>query len=174
LKDPTDEELMTRVASGDLESLKFLFERHHMHVYNFICKMSGNKPLSEDITQDVFYKVLKYRESYNNGKFISWLFTIARNSLASYYKSPIIQQVGMDAYENVLRADEDTITEERSQLQQALDKLNPSDRELLILNRLQEIKYPELAEIMGSTTGAIKTRVNRALQKLRTIYFVKT
>lgn len=171
MKDLTDEELMGRVASGNLEALKFLFERHHKHVYNFLCKMSGDPELSEDITQDVFYKILKYRESYNNGKFISWLFTIARNNLASHYKNRGPHPIGMDQVGNSLQADEDSRAEENSQLQLALSRLNPADRELLILNRLQDIKYRELAEIMGSTTGAIKTKVSRALQKLKILYF---
>ncbi|MEM9363026.1 MAG: sigma factor, partial [Bacteroidota bacterium] len=73
----TDEILMQKVATGDLDLLKLLFDRHHTHVYNFLYKMSGDRMLSEDLTQDVFYKVIKYRGSYKNGSFVSWLFTIA-------------------------------------------------------------------------------------------------
>lgn len=43
--------------------------------------MSGDKMLSEDLTQEVFYKLMKYRRNYKNGRFLSWLFTIARYSL---------------------------------------------------------------------------------------------
>ena len=60
--------------------------------------------------------------------------------------------------------------EDYSDLHLAINKLDPSDRELVILNRFQEIKYEELAEIVGSTPGAVKTKVSRALKKLKTIY----
>ena len=173
LKERTDEELMKEVALGNLDLAKTLFERHHVHVYNFLYKMSKDKMLSEDITQEVFFKLIKYRSSYNNGKFVSWMFTIARNSLSSHYKSSKATFTDLEPLEYRLTEDHNDNTEAYTHLQQALDKLNETDRELLILNRLQEIKYNELAEIMDSTTGAIKTKVSRALKKLKGIYFEK-
>ncbi|MCW5516473.1 RNA polymerase sigma factor [Muriicola sp. Z0-33] len=173
LKERPDEELMAAVAGGNLDLAKILFERHHVHIYNFLYKMSKDKMLSEDITQEVFYKLIKYRSSYNNGKFVSWMFTIARNCLASHYKSSKGIYTNLDQMEYRLTEDQNEKIEDYTHLQQALDKLNNSDRELLILNRLQEIKYNELAEIMDSTTGAVKTKVSRALKKLKGIYFEK-
>lgn len=173
LKERPDEELMAEVALGNLDLARILFERHHVHVYNFLYKMSKDKMLSEDITQEVFYKLIKYRSSYNNGKFVSWMFTIARNSLSSHYKSSKRTYTDLEQIEYRLTEDQNEKTEEYTHLQIALDKLNDTDRELLILNRLQEIKYNELAEIMDSTTGAVKTKVSRALKKLKGIYFEK-
>lgn len=171
MKTSTDEELMRQVAEGDLDQLKVLFERHHVHLFNFLNKMTGDLPLSEDLTQEVFYKIMKYRTTYAQGRFVAWMFTIARNSLKTHYSR------NQEVYESIheqhrtflnVRQEE---PEDYSQLQSALDKLDTTDREILILNRLQEIKYSELAEIMGSTPGAIKTKVCRALKKLKTIYF---
>ncbi len=76
---------MAQVADGKLDSLQVLFERHHLHVFNFLYKMSGDRMLSEDLTQEVFYKVIKYKSTYNNGKFVSWLFSIARNGLKTHF-----------------------------------------------------------------------------------------
>ncbi len=166
----TDEKLMAEVAAGNLDMLKIIFERHHQHVYNFLFKMSKDKMLSEDITQDVFLKLMKYRSSYNNGNFVSWMFTIARNSLHTHYRKNKDQTEEISVAEYRITADEAEI-EDYSHLQKALDKLDKSDRELLILNRFQKVKYAELAEIFGSTPGAVKTKVSRALQKLKTIYF---
>ena len=61
-------------------------------------------------------------------------------------------------------------SEDISHLQAALAQLSPTDRELVILNRYREIRYEELAEIVGSTPGAVKTRVCRILKKLKDIY----
>lgn len=170
MKELADEELMSKVAKGNLDILKILFERHHVHVYNFLYKMSRDKMLSEDITQEVFYKLMKYRSSYNNGKFVSWLFTIARNCMKTHFRQRVESQENIDDYDYKLEADEEK-TEDYSHLQVALAKLDPSDRELIILNRFQEIKYAELAEIVDSTPGAVKTKVSRALKKLKVIYF---
>ncbi len=165
----TDEILMKKVAQGNLDVLKILFDRHHKYVFNFLFKMCGDRMLSEDITQEVFYKLMKYRSSYNNGKFVSWLFTIARNSLHSHYRK-VSKNEDMNAIDLKLVITEDE-AKDYSDLHSALNQLESSDRELLILNRLQEIKYNELAEIVGSTPGAVKTKVSRALQKLKTLYF---
>ncbi|UJH89843.1 sigma-70 family RNA polymerase sigma factor [Antarcticibacterium sp. 1MA-6-2] len=133
--------------------------------------MSGDRMLSEDLTQEVFYKVLKYRNSYNDGKFISWMFTIARNSLATHFRrnqDHVLLKISH--YEN-LPEEEDGEKEDYSQLQKALDLLNPEDKELLVLHKLQNISHQEIAEIVGSTPGAVKTKTSRALKKLKEIYF---
>jgi RNA polymerase sigma-70 factor (ECF subfamily) len=162
---------MWEVAQGNLDPLKILFERYHRHVFNFLYKMTGDRMLSEDIAQDVFYKVMKYRTSYNNGKFVSWLFTIARNSLSSHFRNEGSTNGDMDRVDQSRLQEPEGREEDYSHLQRALARLEAPDRELLVLNRLQEIKYAELAEMTGSTPGAIKTRVSRALNKLKGIYF---
>lgn len=165
----TDEILMAKVAEGNLDVLKILFNRHHKHVFNFLHKMCSDRMLSEDLTQEVFYKLMKYRSSYNNGRFVSWLFTIARNSMNTHFRrvSKNYEDVDEIDYKLIIQEEE---KEDYSDLHRAINKLEPSDRELVILNRFQEIKYEELAEIVGSTPGAVKTKVSRALKKLKTIY----
>ncbi len=164
----TDEEIMAQVANGNLDALKVLFDRHHVHVFNFLYKMCGDRMLSEDLTQDVFYKVIKYRTSYNNGAFVSWLFTIARNSLKTHFSR---NKENHDDLDNVkYKLSEEKNEEDYSHLHKALQQLDPSEREMVILNRFQGVKYSELAEIMESTPGAVKTKMSRALKKLKTIY----
>ncbi|WP_421810542.1 RNA polymerase sigma factor [Flagellimonas sp.] len=170
MKALSDEILMQKVAEGNLDVLKVLFDRHHKHVYNFLYKMSGDSMLSEDLTQDVFYKLIKYRSSYKNGSFVSWLFTIARNNLKSHFSRNHKYHDGLEVLEYKSDGEGDENLEDYSQLQQALNRLDPEDRELVILNRYKEIRYEELAEIMGSTPGAMKTKVCRILKKLKKIY----
>ena len=61
--------------------------------------------------------------------------------------------------------------EELNHLQRALLKLSNSDRELIVMHRFQEIKYEQIAEIIGSSEGAVKVKVHRALKKLKQVYF---
>lgn len=162
---------MSKVRDGNLDVLQILFERHHKHVFNFVYKMCGDRMHSEDIVQEVFYNVMNYRASYKNGKFVSWLFTIARNSLKKHYRKSVDHSEDL----NVVSAfsSEEESTTDYSKLHLAINQLERSDKELLVLNRFQEIRYDELAEIVGSTPGAVKAKVNRALKKLRVIYFNK-
>ena len=163
---------MKEVAGNNLEVLRILFDRHHKHVFNFIYKMCGDRMLSEDMTQDVFYKILKYRSSYNEGKFVSWMFSIARNNLISHFQRSKENHVSLKVvhYQN-LPEEENHQREGFDQLQQALDQLNPEDKELLVLHKLQNVSHQEIAEIVGSTPGAVKTKTSRALKKLKEIYF---
>ena len=116
---------------------------------------------------------MKYRTSYNNGKFVSWLFTIARNSLNTHFRRVSNNTENIDNIDYKLISNEEKATD-YSDLHLAINQLEASDRELVILNRFQEIKYEELAEIVGSTPGAVKTKVCRALRKLKTIYLANT
>jgi len=160
---------MLAVSHGDLKQLKILFERYHRHVGNYLYKVSGNRMLSEDLTQEVFYSIMKYKHTYKSGSFKAWLFTIARNNLASHFRKNKAVHDDLDKVEFKLQVVEDQ-PKDYSDLQRALNKLEPTDKEVLILNRFQEIKYEEIALITNSTTGAVRTKVCRALKKLKLIY----
>lgn len=170
----TDEEIMKLVALGDLDKLTILFERYHVRIYNFFNKMLQNKMISEDLTQDVFVKIMKYRSSYKNGNFTSWIYTVARNIFSSYYqnqkkeRSNLIEDDKIAANETLVNNDNQ---EDIDHLQKALLLLNHSDRELIIMHRFQEINYHQIAEIVGSNENAVKVKAHRALKKLKDIYF---
>ncbi len=173
MKNLTDEELMILVSNGDLDMMSVLFDRYHVKIFNFLLKMTRERDVSQDITQEVFYKALKYRTSYKKGKFSSWIYTIARNIFSDHYQSQKNKEQRLDEIgykierEEIYQLEKDEIKE---QLNKALAQLNQSDRELVIMNRYQGIKYQELAEITGSTAGAVKTKVHRAIHKLKDHY----
>ncbi|NER17165.1 RNA polymerase sigma factor [Spongiivirga citrea] len=168
----TDEELMTAVSKGNLDSMSFLFERYHLRIFNFLCQMTnGDRDLSEDITQEVFYKAIKYKSTYHGGKFASWMFTIARNSLNNHHRKKKEKIDRLDDVAYKLSEVNNGKHDDLSHLSLMLNKLDDQDKELIVLNRLQEIKYDQLAEMMGSTAGAVKVKVHRAIKKLKTFYF---
>ena len=76
-----DEELMLRVRNDEVEALSDLFDRYHVSLYNFFVRLTGNPPASEDLVQDTFYRVLKYRRTYKPGtSFRTWMYQVARNA----------------------------------------------------------------------------------------------
>ncbi|GAA4273575.1 RNA polymerase sigma factor [Aquimarina gracilis] len=176
MKNLSDEELMILVSNGNLDIMSILFDRYHVRIYNFLLKMTRDRDLSQDITQEVFYKAIKYRSSYKKGKFSSWIYTIARNIFSDHYqkqknKDQRLDDIQYKTEEQNNNGIEDIETKE--QLHLALEQLNPSDKELIIMNRYQGIKYQEIAEIIGSTEGAVKTKVHRAIHKLKEYYLQK-
>ncbi|WP_282085604.1 RNA polymerase sigma factor [Aquimarina algiphila] len=173
MKNLNDEELMILVSNGKLDMMSVLFDRYHIKIFNFLFKMTRDKEVSQDITQEVFYKAIKYRASYKKGKFSSWIYTIARNIFTDYYQRQKNKDERFDTIEYKIEQkepDQMDIKETNEELKRALNQLSNVDRELVIMNRYQGIKYQEIAEITGSTAGAVKTKVHRAIHKLKDHY----
>ncbi|HAO14077.1 MAG TPA: RNA polymerase subunit sigma [Tenacibaculum sp.] len=173
MKNFTDEELMLKVAKGDLNKLSTLFDRYHVRLYNFFNKMIKDKTISEDLTQEVFMKVLKSRHTYKNGNFTSWIFTIARNSFTNHYQKNKRERVHLlnDDIYNQTETTNNKTEDNINYLKNALLQLSKNDRELIVMHRFQEIKYEQIAEITGASVGSIKVKMHRAIKRLKTIYF---
>lgn len=169
----TDEELMQEVAHGNLDVMSQLFERYHKWIYNFFFQMAANEALCEDLTQTVFYKAIRYRTSYKGGKFASWIFTIARNVFSDQYRSASnkMSQVPVERLEAVETDNQERRSDNEERLHYVLNKLKVEDRELIVMSKFQDMKYQQIAELIGSNEIAVKTRIHRIIKKMRTLYF---
>lgn len=172
----SDEALMHRLSQGEMSCAAHLFERYHRKLYNFFLRLTTDRSLSEDLTQTVFERLIRYRQSYVEGSsFRSWVYQIARNARIDYYKKKRPMSTDLSE-EEVLPGSEVSASrrmeerEEQQRLHHALRKLSEDQREVLILARFQQLKYREVAELMGTTEGAVKVRVHRAIKELRDIY----
>jgi RNA polymerase sigma-70 factor (ECF subfamily) len=84
----SDEKIMLLVREGQLSELKELFERYSTPLYNFFFRLTLDEALSEDLTQNLFYRVLRYRQSFEpaSGSFRSWVYRMARNVHADHFR----------------------------------------------------------------------------------------
>ena len=179
--DGTDNNLMAQVGAGQIGKLAVLFERHHRSLFRYFVSMNRNRELSEDLVQDVFFRMLRYRTSYDpQQSFTAWMYQIARNtSLDQAHKRRAdvidIEEFGERRPELASSApgpeDSTAKLQDLSLLRRALDLLPPEKREILVLTRFQEMKYDDIAEILGCEVGAVKVRVYRAMRALEQIYF---
>lgn len=169
---------MLKVKAGELTRMGLLFERYHRELFGFLYHMSGDATASDDMVQTVFYRMLKYRHTFTgDGAFRSWMYHLARNVLidGAQQQKRSAQHQDVAAYADRLGggplADEPVQREqELSLLQEALARLTPDQREVLVLSRYQELTYEEIARMLNTTEGAIKVRVYRAMQALKTSY----
>ena len=77
----TDNALMARVGAGELAKLAVLFERHYRSLFRYFVSLNRDRELSEDLVQDVFFRMLKYRTSYDSAQsFTAWMYQIARRA----------------------------------------------------------------------------------------------
>jgi RNA polymerase sigma factor (sigma-70 family) len=78
---------MQQVRGGRTAALATLFERHHARVYGYCLRMTGNRSAAEDLVQDVFMKMLKYKATFkDDSELVPWMFGIARNSCLGHLK----------------------------------------------------------------------------------------
>jgi RNA polymerase sigma-70 factor (ECF subfamily) len=171
----TDETLMQAVREGDVASLGMLFERHHRPLFEFLARMTGNATVAEDLVQDVFVRVLKYRATWRNeGRFETWLFRIARNARADYFKARAAEAPIDAAADHPSQAPlvSETLVRDRDvvRLQRALMLLREDRRELIVLARYRDMKLDDIANLLGIDAGTVKVRVHRAVKELRDIF----
>ena len=173
----TDELIMEAVKSGDLQQASVLFDRYHKKIFNFLARMTMDRALAEDLTQNVFLRIIKYRNSYREGnRFESWIYQVARNIFSDHYQAHKNKQSGSIDIEKmsdkVIDHGDDADQEEREKiLHRSMALLTVEQRELLVLTRFQHMKYEDVAVIMETTVANIKVKVHRAIAKLREHYF---
>lgn len=169
---------MLRVKADNLDQMGLLFERYHRVLFAFFYHSMGQGATSEDLVQTVFYRMLKYRHTFTgDGEFRTWMYHLARNVLNDYFKknNRVVYQEDIttisEKTDNEPSADFQLEKKQESDaLHEALAKLSPEYREVLILSRFQELSYQEIAGVMNTSEGNIKVKVHRAMKELKRIY----
>ncbi len=169
---------MLKVKEGQLDQLGLLFERHNRPLYGFFYRLTADGPISEDLVQNVFIRMIKYRHTYKgDGKFTTWMYHMARNLFADHYKKQ--KRMGYkedpevtDKYlVNEVNAEQTRIQQEQLDLLQlAMNKLTPEKKEILVLSKYQGMRYQDIAEVLEITESAVKVRIFRALKDLKKAY----
>jgi len=167
-----DEAIMLRVRAGETGLLAELFERHNRPVFGFFYRMTSRRELSEDLVQDVFLRILRYRDTYQpRTSFAAWMYGIARNAMIDQMRKRRPESSLDDAMAEVPTRDEPADERMRARqeseiLQRALSSLPADKREVLILARYQDLRYEEIGRILGCEPNAVKQRVFRAVKAL--------
>ena len=167
---------MNQVKDGAVQKLGILFERHHRRLFNFSLRLTGDRQTAEDLVQEVFTRILKYRHTYRrDGDFEVWTYQMARNAAADHFKKrgrfPEVDEEPLDVPSPAALPLQEMESAERVELlRRALDELPVDKRELLVLGRFRNLKYEQIAELLGCTVGAVKVRMHRAVKDLRAVY----
>ncbi len=175
----TDDELMRKVRDGEVERLGLLFERYSGPLFNYLLRLTGRRDVSEDLVQEVFFRVLKHRHTYrDDGGFTTWIYRIARNAhIDSLRKGRAETPLAPDAQMETLLSDpapgvdlQIEYRQDEAILLQALDRLPAEKREILVLSRFERMKSNEIAKVLSCTAGSARARVHRALEALRNTF----
>jgi RNA polymerase sigma-70 factor, ECF subfamily len=165
-----------RLKNGDPDAFAEVFRQHHPSVLNFVHRLSGgNTGLAEDVAQQVFLNFWTHRNDYDLEKPLPpLLLTMARNAWLNaakreeYRKTSPLQE---DLAAGPKRGDRlDPRLEQKEieeSLERALNALDPPVREVFILSRYHELKYAEIARMLGVSIKTVEARLSRALQVLQ-------
>ena len=167
-----DEQIMLEVRAGNVGKLEELFDRHNRALFRYFAHLTANRAVSEDLVQEVFFRILKYRHTYQpEMSFRSWMYQIGRNVHLDYAgkRKP---EVAMP--ENALEFGSPDMApdrqvqnkEEVALLHRALAALPREKREVLVMSRFLDLKYDEIASVLKCEVGTVKVRVYRALREL--------
>ena len=173
----TDHDIMLAVRDGDIEKLGQLFEKFNKQLFNYFLLVTKNRQASEDMVQDVFYRMLKYCHTYRDGgEFKTWMFSIARNARIDYIREHKIQYDTLVEPDGLVSTDPNPEEQAEQQndirlVRKALEKLPEDKREVLVMSRFQDMRYKEIGEVLGCSAGAVKVRIFRALKALTDMYF---
>ena len=172
-----DELTMCEVREGAVGKLELLFDRHYPGILRYFQYLTSNRTLSEDLAQEVFFRILKYRHTYQpEGNFRAWLYQIARRVHAdqlSKRKPEVAMPVEATEISGAALPPDREFQkkQETLMLRRALAAMPGDKREVLIMSRFLELKYEEIATVLECEVGTVKQRVYRAMRDLSNRFF---
>lgn len=176
----SDEALMAKVCAGDMGAFDELVKRFQPRLYAFAVRRLHDDGAAEDVVQETFLKVFKYRESFRQeARFSTWVFTLALNLIRDYYRRlkpesslerPEVAMAAEFSRHRPLQEAADKLVEksELSELlMQAVEALPPSAKALIQSRLIQGHSFEEAAKALGLSPEAARAQASRAYKKLR-------
>lgn len=169
---------MLKVKAGQLDKLGLLFERYNRPLYGFFYRLTYDQAVSEDLVQNVFMRIIKYRHTYKgDGKFSTWMYHMARNLFADHYRkekkrgfkedlSTTDKYISNDDHAEKVKI----ANEELSMLDSAMKTMAEDKREILVMSKYQGMRYQDIADLLEISESAVKVRIFRALKALKEAY----
>ncbi len=166
--------IVVRAQAGDSEAFGLLYDHYLDPIYRFIYYKVFSREVAEDLASDTFMKALKRLNSYNadRGRFNSWLYQIARNTVVDYYRTKK-ETVSID---DVFDLGHDERTPEQfdalaglAKVEEYLRTLPARQREIITLRIWEGKSFDEIASILGGTEGSVKMAFSRSIRQLREV-----
>lgn len=173
----------------NLNDIEAIIKEYINPVYNFVFRLCGSAEEADDITQDVFIKVWKNLKKFNPEKnFKTWIFTIARNTTFDWLRKR--KNISFSQVDSLINSgienddkkefkegivdigplpDEIFVNRELAkELENALSKIRPDFREIILLHYTEGLTFEEISKIVGKPLNTVKSQYRRALHQIRT------
>jgi len=166
-----ERDLVGACQRGEREAFDRLVERYQREIYRLCYRYVNNHEDANDLAQDAFLKAWRAIGRFRgDSSFSTWLYRIAVNACLNHraLKRPLLQELPEVLPEPAPRADADVLSADESRrVRQAVGQLPERQRATLILKVYHELTHEEVAQILGSTVGTVKSNLFHALGNLR-------
>jgi len=181
----TDKSLIDAHRQGDKTAFAELVRRYGDSILGYLMRMTGSREQAEDLFQETFKRVHEKAHTLRGNHFKPWLFTIATNvAIDGMRRRRRLQVVSLNqkldcadgrceelgavavADSSCEPSQQAVRAEQKEQVRQAVESLPANQRATLVLAYYQQLKYQEVAEVMGCSIGTVKAQMYRALKTL--------
>jgi RNA polymerase sigma-70 factor (ECF subfamily) len=173
----TDQKLLEAVRAGDESALRELLERHAPSVFRFAMKMCRGRDDAEDVAQETLLAAVRgAKDVRQTSSFTTWLYAVARNFCIKMRRREKLQprrdastdEASMDAPSELGAPDDDASAREVTvALDRAIRNLEDKYREVIVLRDIEGLSAAEVADVLGITAEAVKSRLHRARTDVR-------
>jgi RNA polymerase sigma factor (sigma-70 family) len=180
----SDEELVLRSQQGDMPAFEQLVERYHGKIYGLTYNMTSNREDAEDLTQEVFVKAYEALPRFKGkASFYTWIYRIAVNKTINYRKKRNRKRaLSLDQFDQEIKLDDVyhelttkgsplrniSLSELQIKLNEAMMNLSEKHRTVVVMHDMQGIPHEEIAKVVGSSVGTIRSRLFYARRQLQT------
>ena len=151
-----------------------IYNYYYLDVYRFLVCFTGNQNDAEDLTHEVFIRVLKSLANFNRDYNLkTWIFSIAKHVAVDHYRKKRFLSIFKEGYFTQLESngkkphEEVEMTEMKQYVHEAVSKLKPQFRAVVILRGINEFSVKETAEILQCSESKVKVDYHRALKDLK-------
>lgn len=175
--------VVQKVQAGNVGAFNQLVEKYRQQIFSVIYNMTSNREDASDLTQETFIKAFQAIGRFRGkSSFFTWIYRIAVNTAVTFLKKRNRRRY--ISYENIHeeassseiverltasnRSDKGALLSElQEKLNDALQKLSLKHRTVVILHEIEGLEHAEIAEITGTSTGTVRSRLHYAKQQLQ-------
>jgi RNA polymerase sigma-70 factor (ECF subfamily) len=169
-----DKEQFERWIKGDIQGFSYLYEKYKNRVFAFLLRMTSERELAEDLLQETFLAALRNANQFDKERsFLSWLFGIAHKRAIDYFRHAKVEVEHQHNAEKSVGTrleapDEATVNERvRKIISEAVETLDPQQREVFLLRELGDVPFKEIAKLMNCPINTALGRMRLALRNIR-------
>lgn len=185
MSDEKTDILIKSALKGDMQSFEELMYQYEKKVYNVALRVFKNPEDAKDISQDVFIKIYKNLDKFDNkSSFSTWIYRITTNTCIDELrkrKGKETVSIDNDIEDDEGRfkrefADNEPTPEEKviskegeSEIIKSMNTLSDEHRTIIVMRDIEGLSYTEISEIIGVSIGTVKSRISRARLQLKNI-----